>query len=141
MNPVLIQNDTCNTCENRSKLCQNCIVIKSGNEIILSDYEKKEQTQSEFWQLNQLLNHFSANMLKELDSNRYKGSMNGYSLHFWIAELHIHASKLFDAANDGNRNAVDEHSADCGIIAMKISEMFGNLQIETAVSAEKGEKQ
>lgn len=68
-------------------------------------------------------------MENELNANFIKGKWDNLHPLYLCAELHYHASKLYKACEDGNKEKILEYSADCGNMSMMIADVTGALNL------------
>ena len=68
-------------------------------------------------------------MINELQANEGKGKWDNLHPLYLCAELHYHASKLYKACDENDKQKILEYSADCGNIAMMIADVTTSLNL------------
>lgn len=72
---------------------------------------------------------FGQAMVNELHANKGKGKWDNLHPLYLCAELHYHASKLYKACDEDDKQKILEHSADCANIAMMIADVTASLNL------------
>lgn len=84
---------------------------------------------SKFKDMKNKVKIFGQAMINELQANERKGKWDNLHPLYLCAELHYHASKLYKACDEDDKQKILEHSADCGNIAMMIADVTASLDL------------
>jgi len=74
---------------------------------------------------NELVDEFAKSMKNELDANKNKGDWRTWNnVHSQLQELDYHEDKLSRAIQQGDRERIKEHLADCANFLLMIGNSF-----------------